>query len=109
MGAGSQLPLANFPFPQAANPFSDPVLGDPIAFAQCALIPGSDAPMTMPVYTMPSRLSLMLEQSSVQTVMASAVLSQSEEWFFGTPQTVDVCRKGPFDAYASPMDTGDSP
>ena len=78
MTAGCWCSVANFLFPQAANPFSDPVLGDPIAFAQCTLIPGSDTPMTLPVYTMLSGLSLMPGQSSVQTVMASAVTSRPE-------------------------------
>ena len=53
-GAGVQTPIASFPFPQAVNPFSDPVLGGLIAFAQCALVPGSDTPMTLPAYMMPS-------------------------------------------------------
>ena len=55
-GAGVQTPVASFPFPEAVNPFSDPVLGDPIAFVQCTLVPGSDTPMTLPVYTTPSGL-----------------------------------------------------
>ena len=108
-GAGVQTPVDSVPFPQAANTFSDPVLGDPIAFAQCALIPGSDTPMTLPVYTMPSGLSLMPGQSSVQTVLASAVPSRPAGWSSGMPQTVDVSLEGPFDAYSSPMDTVDSP
>ena len=58
-GASARTPVGNCPFPPPVNPFSDPVLGDPIAFAQCAMIPGSDTPMTLPVYTMPSGLSLM--------------------------------------------------
>ena len=32
-------PGAGLPLPLALDSFSDPVLGDPIAFAQCALIP----------------------------------------------------------------------
>ena len=88
-GAGVQTPVASFPFPQAANPFNDPVLGDPKVFAQCALIPGSDTPMTLPVYTMPSGLSLMPGQSSVQTVLASAVPSWLEGWSSGAPRPPD--------------------
>ena len=30
-------------------------------------------------------------------------------WSTGVPRTYDVSREGPFDAYCSPMDTGDSP
>ena len=47
-----QQPEAGLLLPLALDSFSDSVLGDPIAFAQCALIPGSDAPLTLPVYTM---------------------------------------------------------
>ena len=43
-GVSARTPVANCPFPPAVNPFSDPVLGDPIAFAQCAMIPGRILP-----------------------------------------------------------------
>ena len=49
-GAAVQQPEAGLPLPVALNSFSDSVLGDPIAFAQCALIPGSDTPLTLPVF-----------------------------------------------------------
>ena len=81
-----------------------------MAFALSAPVPGSDTPpMTFPVYTLPSGLALLPGQSSVQTVMASAVSSRPEGWSSGVPGTFDVSREGPFDAYSSPMDTGDSP
>ena len=76
-GAAVQEPGAGAPLPQGLESFTDPVLGDPIAFAQCVLIPGSDTPLTLPVYTMPSGLAYMLEQSSVQTVINSESLSVS--------------------------------
>ena len=50
--------------------FCDPVLGDPIAFAQCTPVSGSDTPLTLPVYTMPSGLAYMPGQSSVPMVLA---------------------------------------
>ena len=43
-GVSARTPVGNCPFPPAVNPFSDPVLGDPIAFAQCAMIPGRILP-----------------------------------------------------------------
>ena len=89
--------------------FTDPVLGDPIAFAQCALIPGSDSPLTLPVYTMPSGLAYMPGQSSVQTVLASAASPRPEGWSSDTPRITDISREGPFDAHTSPMDMEDSP
>ena len=67
-GASQPLPGATLPLPLAFDCFSDPFFGAPIAFAQCAVIPGSDAPMTLPVYSMPSGTSLMTGQSSVPTV-----------------------------------------
>ena len=60
--------------------FSDSVLGDPIALVQCEQIPGSDAPLTLPVYTLQSGLAYMPGQSSVQTVLASGASSRPEEW-----------------------------
>ena len=81
---------AVFPFKPALNTFSDPVLVDPIAFAQCATVPGSDTPMTLHVYLLPSGLALMPGQSSVQMVMASAVSSRPEGWSSGMPRTFDV-------------------
>ena len=102
-GAAVQQPGAGVPLPQA---FTDPVLGDLIIFAQCTLIPGSDAPLILPVYTMPSGLAYMPGQSSVQTVLASAAFSRPEGWSSNTPRTTDISREGPFDAYTSPMDTG---
>ena len=107
-GTAVPTPVACLPFPQTLETFSDPVLGDPIAFAQCALVPGSDTPMTLHVYKLPSGLALMPGQSSVQMVMASAVSSRPEGWSYGMPRTFDVSREGPFDAHASPMDTEDN-
>ena len=76
----------------------------------CAPVPSSDTPpMTYRVYTLPSGLALLPGQSSVQTVMVSAVTSRPEGWSSGVPRTVDVSREGPFDAYSSPMNTEDSP
>ena len=70
-GAAGQHPEAGLPLPSALDSFSDSVFGDPIAFAQCAQIPGLDTPLELPVYTLPSGLAYMLGQSSVQTVLAS--------------------------------------
>ena len=100
------MPLLTLPL--TVDSFSDPVLGEPIAFAQCALLPGSDTPLTLPVYTMPSGLAYMPGQSLVETVMASAASSRPEGWSSDTARIADIAREGPFDAYASPMDTEDS-
>ena len=68
--AAGQHPEAGLLLPSALDGFSDSVLGDPIGFAQCAQIPGSDIPLTLSVYTLPSGLAYMPGQSSVQTVLA---------------------------------------
>ena len=98
-GAAGQQPEAGL----ALDSFSDPVHGDPIAFAQCALIPWSDTPLTLPVYTMPSGLAYVLGQSSVQTVLASAASTRPEGWSSDMAQIADIAREGLFDAFASPI------
>ena len=68
----------------------------------------SDTPLTLPVYTMLSGLAYMPGQYSVLW-LASAASTRTEGWSSDTVQVVDIAREGPFDAYASPMDTEDSP
>ena len=108
-GAAGQHPEAGLPLPSALDSFSDSVLGDPIAFAQCVQIPGSDTPLTLPVYTMPSGLSYRPGQSSVQTVLVSRAFPRPKGWSSYMVQIADIAREGPFDAFAYPMDTEDSP
>ena len=93
LGTTEQHPQAGVLLPTTLDDLSDSVLGDPITYAQCEQIPGSDTPMTLPVYTLPSRLAYMLGQSSVQTVLASGISSRPEVWY---------------SALASPMDTEDA-
>ena len=106
--AAVQQPEAGLPLPLALDSFGDPLLGSPIAFAQCAMIPGSDAPMTLPVYTILSGATYMMGQSSVQTVLASGASPRPEQWSNDMARIEDIAREGPFDASASPMDTEDS-
>ena len=108
-GAAQQQPGATLPMPLAFDSFSDSFFGAPIAFARCAMIPGSDAPITLPVYTMPSGASYMAGQSSVPTVLASGMSPRSAQWSTDRDRMNDVAREGPFDAVASPMDTEDCP
>ena len=78
----------------ALDSFSDPLLGAAIAFAQCAMIPGSDTPMPLPWYTMPSGLSYMPGQSSVSTVLASGASPRPERWSPDTARIADIARRG---------------
>ena len=75
--------------------FYDLVLGDPIAYAQCEQIPGSDTPLTLPVYTLASGLSYMPGQSLVQTVLALGVSSRPEGWSSSTAQSAGMAGEGP--------------
>ena len=51
----------------------------------------------------------MLVSCSSQTILAPGVPLQQGRWSSAMPQTRDVSREGLFDAYCSPMDTGDYP
>ena len=73
-----QFPPTGVLLPATLDDFSDSVLGDPITYAQCEQIPGSDAPMSLPVYSLPSGLAYMPGQSSFQTVLASGTSSRPE-------------------------------
>ena len=65
--------------PTTMDNFSVSDLGAPITYAQCELIPGSDTPMSLPVFSVPSGFSARPDQSSIQTVLALATSSHLEE------------------------------
>ena len=71
--------------------------GKPIAFAQCTEVPGSDGPMTLPVYAMPTGASLMTVQSSIPTVLASGMSPRPVQWSMDTDRNDDATREGPFE------------
>ena len=48
-----QFPLEGVLLPLTIDDFSDSDLGALLTYAQCELIPGSDAPMSLPVFSMP--------------------------------------------------------
>ena len=109
-GAAVQAPVSCLPLQPGSESDCAPVIGEPVACTLSGLIPGSDAPpLTFPIYPLPSGLALLPVPPSAQTVLASAVSSRPDGWSSGVPRTYDVSREGPFDAYCSPMDTGDSP
>ena len=58
--------------------FSDSDLGAPITYAQCEVIPGSDTPMSLPVFSVPSGFSARPDQSSIQTVLALGTSSHPD-------------------------------
>ena len=71
-------PLEGVLLPLTMDDFSDSDLGAPITYAQCELIPGSDTPMSLPVFSVPSVLAARPDQSSVQTVLALGTSSRPE-------------------------------
>ena len=65
-----QFPPEGVLLPTSMDDFSDSDLGVPIAYAQCELFPGSDTPMSLPVFSVPSGFYARPDQSSVQSVLA---------------------------------------
>ena len=107
--AGPALPIGS-PAPSGTASDCPPQLGEPVAFNLSREVPESDAPvMSFPVYPLPSGMVLMPVSCSSQTMLAPGVPSQQGRWSSAMPQTRDVSREGPLDAYCSPMDTGDCP
>ena len=94
-GANQQLPGATLPLPLALDYVSDPFSGSLIAFSQCPAIPGSDGPMTLPVYAMPTGASLVTGQSLVPTVLASGMSPRPVQWSTGMDRSNDATREGP--------------
>ena len=88
------FPLEGVLLPSTMDDFSDSDLGAPITYAQLELIPGSDTPMSLPVFSVPSGLASRPDQSSVQTVLD-----------FGTSSRPEVGSS----AFAPPMDMEDIP
>ena len=76
--ADQQLPPDGVLLPTMLGDFSISVLGEPIMYARCELIPWSDSPLSLPVYTLPSGSALMPGQSLLQTVLASGTSSRLE-------------------------------
>ena len=65
--------------PTTLDDFNDSVLGDLITYARCEQFPGSESPLSLPVYAWPSGSAYLLEPSLIQTVLASGASSQPEE------------------------------
>ena len=89
-----QFPLEGMLLPSTIYDFSDSDLGAPLTYAQCELIPGSDAPMSLPVFSMPSGFCARPDQSLIQTVLALGTYSNPD---------------GGSSAVAPPMDMEDNP
>ena len=73
---GGQSPSAQWVlFPTTLDDFDDSVLGDPIIYARCEHFPGSESPLSLPVYAWPSGSAFLLDPTVFQTVLASGTSS----------------------------------
>ena len=75
--------------PSMIDTFSDSDLGTPMAYAQCELIPGSDTPMSLPVFSVPSGFSARPDQSSIQTVLTLETSSHPDGGSSATAPPMD--------------------
>ena len=68
-GSGSP-PVGGVLFPTTLEDFDDSVLGDPITYARCEQLPGSESPLSLPVYAWPSGSAFLVDPTVLQTVLA---------------------------------------
>ena len=72
---GQSPPAEGVLLPTTLDDFDDSVLGDPITYARCEHFPGSESPLSLPVYAWSSGSTLMLDPTVFQTVLASGTSS----------------------------------
>ena len=68
---GQSPPAEGVLLPTTLDDFDDSVLGDPITYARCDSLPGSESPLSLPVYAWPSNSAFLLDPTVLQTVLAS--------------------------------------
>ena len=68
-GSGSP-PAGGVLLPTTLDDLDDSVLGDPITYALCENCPGSESPLSLPVYVWPSGSAFLLDSMTGQTVLA---------------------------------------
>ena len=73
---GGAAPSEGVLLPAMLGDFDDSVLGDPITYARIEQLPGSESPLSLPVYTWPSNSALLMD-SVIQTVLAP----RKSDWF----------------------------
>ena len=88
--ADQQLPSDGLLLLTMLDDFNVSVLGEPITYARCEPILGSDSPLSLPVYALPSGSTLMPGQSWVQTVLASGTSSRPEVGSSAVAPPMDV-------------------
>ena len=64
-GSGSP-PAGGVLLPTTLDDFDDSILGDPIIYARCEQFPGSESPLSLPVYAWPSGSAFLLDSTVVR-------------------------------------------
>ena len=64
---GQSPPAEGILLPTTLDDFDDSVLGDPITYARCEHFPGSESPLSLPVYAWPYDSACLLDPTVLQT------------------------------------------
>ena len=72
---GQSPPAEGILLPTTLDDFDDSVLGDPITYARCEHFPGSESPLSLPVYAWPYDSACLLDPTVLQTVLTSGTSS----------------------------------
>ena len=67
---GGAAPSEGFMLPTMLEDFDDSVLGDPISYARFEQFPGSESPLSLPVYAWPPSSAFLMDSAVVRTVLA---------------------------------------
>ena len=59
--------------PTMLEDFDDSVLGDPITYARCEQFPGSESPLSLPVYAWPPSSAFFMDSAVIRTVLAPGI------------------------------------
>ena len=68
-GSGA-APSEGVLLPTMLEDFDDSVLGDPISYARFEQFPGSESPLSLPVYAWPPSSAFLMGSAVIQTVLA---------------------------------------
>ena len=67
---GGAAPSEGVLLPTMLEDFDDSVLGDPISFARFEQLPGSESPLSLPVYAWPPSSAFLMDSAVIRTVLA---------------------------------------
>ena len=87
---GQSPPAEGVLLPTTLDDFDDSVLRDPITYARCEHFPGSESPLSLPVYAWPSGSTLLLDPTVFQTVLASGTSSLPAAGTSATAPPIDL-------------------